>query len=66
SEDGDVPVLTERQSGKRPQGMQEISVDTAQPTTSITNADLAAVIATLKQTTEALQSQSRRLDEQNL
>ncbi|MCI71701.1 hypothetical protein A2U01_0092964, partial [Trifolium medium] len=44
-EDGDVPVLTERQSGKRPQGTQEILVDTAQPTTSVTNADLAAVIA---------------------
>ncbi|MCI44954.1 hypothetical protein A2U01_0066193, partial [Trifolium medium] len=61
-----VPVLTERPSGKRPQGTQEISVDTAQPTTSVTNADLAVVIAALKQTTEALQSQSRRLDEQNL
>ncbi|MCI56653.1 hypothetical protein A2U01_0077904, partial [Trifolium medium] len=42
------------------------SVDTAQPTTSVTNAYLAAVITVLKQTTEALQSQSRRLDEQNL
>ncbi|MCH84789.1 hypothetical protein A2U01_0005625 [Trifolium medium] len=66
SEDGDVPVLTERQSGKHPQMTQEISVDTAQPTTSVTNTELAAVIAALKQTTEALQSQSCRLDEQNL
>ncbi|MCI49125.1 hypothetical protein A2U01_0070368, partial [Trifolium medium] len=41
-------------------------VDTAQPTTSVTNADLAAVIAAFKQIIEALQSQSRRLDEQNL
>ncbi|MCI42905.1 hypothetical protein A2U01_0064142, partial [Trifolium medium] len=66
SEDGDVPVLTERKSGKRPQGTQEISVNTAQPTTSVTNTDLVAVIVALKQTTEALQSQSRRIDEQNL
>ncbi|MCI77147.1 hypothetical protein A2U01_0098417, partial [Trifolium medium] len=56
SEDDDALVLTERQSGKRPQGTQEISVDTAQPTASVANADLAAVIAALKQTTEALQS----------
>ncbi|MCI38265.1 hypothetical protein A2U01_0059493, partial [Trifolium medium] len=45
---------------------QEISVDNAQPIVPVTNADIAAVLAALKQTTEALQRQNQRLDAQNL
>ncbi|MCI56666.1 hypothetical protein A2U01_0077917, partial [Trifolium medium] len=36
--------------------------DNAQPIVPVTNADIAAVLAALKQTTEALQRQNQRLD----
>ncbi|CAJ2631771.1 unnamed protein product [Trifolium pratense] len=66
SEDGDLVVLTEKQAGKRPQSEQGKSAETDLSTASVTNAELAALIAALKQTTEALQGQNRRMDEQNL
>ncbi|CAJ2673127.1 unnamed protein product [Trifolium pratense] len=66
SEDGDLVVLTERQAGKRPQSEQGKSAETDLSAASVTNAELAALIAALKQTTEALQGQNRRMDEQNL
>ncbi|CAJ2645848.1 unnamed protein product [Trifolium pratense] len=66
SEDGDLVVLTEKQAGKRPQSEQGKSAKTDLSTASVTNAELAALIAALKQTTEALQGQNRRMDEQNL
>ncbi|PNX69768.1 hypothetical protein L195_g064584, partial [Trifolium pratense] len=61
----DVEVLTERRMGKRPQPTQEIPVDTAGQVTTLANSDIAALIAALKQTTESVQAQGRRLDEQN-
>ncbi|CAJ2653396.1 unnamed protein product [Trifolium pratense] len=66
SEDGDLVVLTEKQAGKRPQSEQGRSAETDLSTASVTNAELAALIAALKQTTEALQGQNRRMDEQNM
>ncbi|CAJ2667015.1 unnamed protein product [Trifolium pratense] len=66
SEDGDLVVLTEKQAGKRPQSEQGKSAETDLSAASVTNAELAALIAALKQTTEALQGQNRRMDEQNL
>ncbi|CAJ2662241.1 unnamed protein product [Trifolium pratense] len=66
SEDGDLVVLTEKQAGKRPQSEQGKSAETDLSTASVTNAELAALIAALKQTTEALQGQNRRMDEQNM
>ncbi|CAJ2673122.1 unnamed protein product [Trifolium pratense] len=66
SEDGDLVVLTEKQAGKRPQSEQGKSAETDLSTASVTNAELAALIAALKQTTEVLQGQNRRMDEQNL
>ncbi|CAJ2647353.1 unnamed protein product [Trifolium pratense] len=65
SEDGDLVVLTEKQAGKRPQSEQGKSAETDLSAASVTNAELASLIAALKQTTEALQGQNRRLDEQN-
>ncbi|CAJ2674684.1 unnamed protein product [Trifolium pratense] len=65
SEDGDLGVLTEKQAGKRPQSEQGKSAETDLSAASVTNAELASLIAALKQTTEALQGQNRRLDEQN-
>ncbi|PNX69561.1 hypothetical protein L195_g056784, partial [Trifolium pratense] len=65
SEDGDLVVLTEKQLGKQPQSAQGKTADTDLSTASVTNADLAALVAALKQTTEALQGQNRRMDEQN-
>ncbi|CAJ2669315.1 unnamed protein product [Trifolium pratense] len=65
SEDGDLVVLTEKQTGKRPQSEQGKSAETDLSAASVTNVELAALIAALKQTTEALQGQNRRLDEQN-
>ncbi|PNX58521.1 hypothetical protein L195_g059233, partial [Trifolium pratense] len=64
-EDGDLIVLTEKQSGKQPQSVQGKTADTDMSTASVTNADLAALVAALKQTTEALQGQNRKIDEQN-
>ncbi|CAJ2663960.1 unnamed protein product [Trifolium pratense] len=66
SEDGDLVVLTEKQAGKRLQSEQGKSAETDLSAASVTNAELAALIAALKQTTEALQGQNRRMDEQNL
>ncbi|CAJ2645078.1 unnamed protein product [Trifolium pratense] len=66
SEDGDLVVLTEKQTGKRPQSEQGKSAETDLSAASVTNAELAALIAALKQTTEALQGQNRRMDEQNM
>ncbi|CAJ2646545.1 unnamed protein product [Trifolium pratense] len=66
SEDGDLVVLTEKQAGKRPQSEQGKSAETDLSAASVTNAELATLIAALKQTTEALQGQNRRMDEQNL
>ncbi|CAJ2636298.1 unnamed protein product [Trifolium pratense] len=66
SEDGDLVVLTEKQAGKRSQSEQGKSAETDLSAASVTNAELAALIAALKQTTEALQGQNRRMDEQNL
>ncbi|CAJ2675664.1 unnamed protein product [Trifolium pratense] len=66
SEDDDLVVLTEKQTGKRPQSEQGKSADTDLSAASVTNAELAALIAALKQTTEALQGQNRRMDEQNM
>ncbi|CAJ2667150.1 unnamed protein product [Trifolium pratense] len=66
SEDGDLVVLTEKQAGKRTQSEQGKSAETDLSAASVTNAELAALIAALKQTTEALQGQNRRMDEQNL
>ncbi|CAJ2652108.1 unnamed protein product [Trifolium pratense] len=66
SEDGDLVVLTEKQAGKRPQSEQGKSAETDLSAASVTNAELAALIAALKQTTEVLQGQNRRMDEQNL
>ncbi|MCI97542.1 hypothetical protein A2U01_0118843, partial [Trifolium medium] len=64
--DGDLVVLTEKQEGKRPPSEQQRkSAETDLSTASVTNAELAALIAALKQTTEALQGQNRRMDEQN-
>ncbi|CAJ2629814.1 unnamed protein product [Trifolium pratense] len=65
SEDGDLVVLTEKQAGKRPQSEQGKSAETDLSAASVTNAELASLIAALKQTTEALQGQNRRMDEQN-
>ncbi|PNX74487.1 hypothetical protein L195_g030408, partial [Trifolium pratense] len=65
SEDGDLVVLTEKQSRKHPQSVQGKPADTDLSASSVTNADLAVLIAALKQTTEALQGQNRRIDEQN-
>ncbi|CAJ2632149.1 unnamed protein product [Trifolium pratense] len=66
SEDGDLVVLTEKQAGKRSQSEQGKSAETDLSAASVTNAELAALIAALKQTTEALQGQNRRMDEQNM
>ncbi|CAJ2636800.1 unnamed protein product [Trifolium pratense] len=66
SEDGDLVVLTKKQAGKRPQPEQGKSAETDLSAASVTNAELAALIAALKQTTEVLQGQNRRMDEQNL
>ncbi|CAJ2653881.1 unnamed protein product [Trifolium pratense] len=66
SEDGDLVVLTEKQAGKRTQSEQGKSAETDLSTALVTNAELAALIAALKQTTEALQGQNRRMDEQNM
>ncbi|CAJ2647628.1 unnamed protein product [Trifolium pratense] len=66
SEDGDLVVLTEKQAGKPPQSEQGKSAETDLSAASVTNAELATLIAALKQTTEALQGQNRRMDEQNL
>ncbi|MCI00293.1 hypothetical protein A2U01_0021310, partial [Trifolium medium] len=41
-------------------------VDNAQHILPVTNADIAALLAALKQTTESLQKQNQRLDAQNL
>ncbi|PNX63620.1 hypothetical protein L195_g061721, partial [Trifolium pratense] len=65
SEEEDVEVLTDRRTGKRPQPTQEILVDNAGQVTTLANSDIAALIAALKQTTESVQAQGRRLDEQN-
>ncbi|CAJ2643857.1 unnamed protein product [Trifolium pratense] len=65
SEDGDLVVLTEKQAGKRPQSEQGKSAETDLSAASVTNVELASLIAALKQTTEALQGQNRRMDEQN-
>ncbi|PNX66431.1 hypothetical protein L195_g055090, partial [Trifolium pratense] len=61
SDEEDVEVLTERRTGKCPQLKQEIPVDNAGQVTTLANSEIAA----LKQTTESVQAQGRRLDEQN-
>ncbi|MCI37725.1 hypothetical protein A2U01_0058951, partial [Trifolium medium] len=50
-DDEDLQILSERQIGKRPQNTQEIPVDNAQHILPVTNADIAALLAALKQTT---------------
>ncbi|MCI42515.1 hypothetical protein A2U01_0063752, partial [Trifolium medium] len=55
SEEGDeVQILTERQSGKRPQDTQEIPVDRARPIAPTSNLDLAAILASLNKTNDLL------------
>ncbi|MCI47699.1 hypothetical protein A2U01_0068941, partial [Trifolium medium] len=54
-EDGEgVQILTERQREKRPQFMQEIPVDRAQPHDLITREDIANLITALRSTNETL------------
>ncbi|PNX63739.1 hypothetical protein L195_g061778, partial [Trifolium pratense] len=65
SDEEDVEALTERRTGKRPQFKQETPADNAGQPATLANSEIAALIAALKQTTEAMQAQGRRLDEQS-
>ncbi|CAJ2663183.1 unnamed protein product [Trifolium pratense] len=65
SDEEDVEILTDRQMGKRPQLKQEAPANNAEQPAVLANSEVAALIAALKQTTEAMQAQNRRLDEQS-
>ncbi|CAJ2677241.1 unnamed protein product [Trifolium pratense] len=65
SDEEDVEILTDRRMGKRPQLKQEAPANNAEQPTVLANSEVAALIAALKQTTEAMQAQNRRLDEQS-
>ncbi|CAJ2646924.1 unnamed protein product [Trifolium pratense] len=65
SDEEDVEVATDRRTGKRPQFKQETPANNAGQPTTLANSEIAALIAALKQTTEAMQAQGRRLDEQS-
>ncbi|CAJ2627752.1 unnamed protein product [Trifolium pratense] len=65
SDEEDVEILTDRQMGKRPQLKQEAPANNAEQPAALANSEVAALIAALKQTTEAMQAQNRRLDEQS-
>ncbi|PNX59040.1 hypothetical protein L195_g059487, partial [Trifolium pratense] len=65
SDEEDVEVLTERQTGKRPQLKQETPANNAGQVVTLSNSEITALIAALKQTTESMQAQGRRLDEQS-
>ncbi|CAJ2673582.1 unnamed protein product [Trifolium pratense] len=65
SDEEDVEILTDRRMGKRPQLKQEAPANNAEQPAVLANSEVAALIAALKQTTEAMQAQNRRLDEQS-
>ncbi|CAJ2656001.1 unnamed protein product [Trifolium pratense] len=65
SDEEDVEALTDRRLGKRLQFKQEAPANNAEQPTVLANSEIAALIAALKQTTEAMQAQNRRLDEQS-
>ncbi|PNX70896.1 hypothetical protein L195_g057852, partial [Trifolium pratense] len=53
SDEEDVEVLTKRRTGKRPQFKQETPVNNTEQPATLANSEIAALIAALKQTTEA-------------
>ncbi|CAJ2665346.1 unnamed protein product [Trifolium pratense] len=65
SDEEDVEALTDRRLGKRLQFKQEAPANNAEQPAVLANSEIAALIAALKQTTEAMQAQNRRLDEQS-
>ncbi|MCI41234.1 hypothetical protein A2U01_0062467, partial [Trifolium medium] len=61
-DEDEIPVLTERRSGKQPQSTQEKPVDKAQPVAQLSGSDIAEVLAALRHTNELLQQQGLRID----
>jgi hypothetical protein len=61
-EDDDMQILTVRQSGKRPQNMQEIPVANVQPVDQPTRADFLRILAALEKNTEVMAQQNRMIE----
>jgi hypothetical protein len=61
-EDDDMQILTVRQSGKRPQNMQEIPVANVQLVDQPTRADFLRILAALEKNTEVMAQQNRMIE----